>query len=363
MRKTLFKIHGYLALIALVPILLIALTGSLLVFKFEIDSLLMPDQATISEQGNSRLSTNALVNKINATFTEYEMGSWELFDDGYQADRVYLIKKHSENWYKVFLNPYTAEILSTPQPLNHYLTDWLLELHYTLLMNNLWQDQPDLGTLIGLFVAIILSFLGISGLIIYRRFWRKFFTFSFAKNKQAQNRELHRQGGIWASPVLLIIGLTGVYFNLVEFLHEHEEHENGGHFILTERMYSDNLDFDALLQQSKNTINGFRPTYLLFPFEPDRNVTIFGEVPSMNIFASQYSSTVTFNKNSGELIVARDIRKRGFVDQFVDSLRELHFGNFAGLASKIVYAIVGVGIILSAFTGVLMWLRRKRLIT
>ncbi len=362
-RKILFKVHGYLALLALIPIILIALTGSLLVFKFELDSLLLSDRAIISEAGQNRMPMNQLVAGVNRSNPDYEIGSWELFDDGYEADRVYLIKTGTEQWYKLFLNPYTGKMLSKPEIINHYFTDWLLEVHYTLLLNDLWHEQPQLGTLIGLIVAIMLTFLGVSGLIIYRKFWRKILTFKPGKNRQTQYREIHRQVGIWSSPIFLIIGMTGIYFNLVEFLHEQEEHADGaGHYIMETRLYNDQVNFDEMLLESQRKLSGFKPTYFLFPYEPELHFTIFGEVPTMNIFASEYGSTVSFDKQTAAFISAYDIREQSFVNKLVDSLRELHFGNFAGLYSKVPYAIVGVGILVSCISGLLMWLRRKRIL-
>ena len=44
MRKTLFKIHSWLALAAMLPLLLISITGAILVFKSEIDGWLMPQK-------------------------------------------------------------------------------------------------------------------------------------------------------------------------------------------------------------------------------------------------------------------------------------------------------------------------------
>ena len=64
MRRWVFKLHSALALLALVPLVLIVLTGSLLVFKFEIDSLLMPGQVLVHPPaGAQRLPLDALVDR------------------------------------------------------------------------------------------------------------------------------------------------------------------------------------------------------------------------------------------------------------------------------------------------------------
>ena len=77
MRKTLFKWHSISALIALIPIMIIAVTGSILVFKVEIDTWLMPAhmQVEYTEQ-TPRLNFNELIENIEAKHPEFLMGSW-----------------------------------------------------------------------------------------------------------------------------------------------------------------------------------------------------------------------------------------------------------------------------------------------
>ena len=359
MRKTLFKFHNYLALVAVIPLLLIVLTGSLLVFKFELDSVLMQEIVALDRQGETRLGFNELIPEINQNFPKYEIGSWEFFNEGDEADRVYLIKKGSEHWYKVHLDPYSGEALDAPVPLNDSLTDWLLELHYTFLLNDVFESMPHLGVILGLVFAVVLCALGVTGLIIYRKFWKKFFTLRWDKRMMAMTRSLHRLFGIWCSPVLLIIGLTGLYFNLIVYLEEVEEHADGGHYIVTERMYNDQIDFDALYIDSQTRMESFRPTFLLMPTEPGFSITFFGEISYANPFASQYSSTVTYAADSGEFQAIYDIRDAGIVSQSVDSFRELHFGNFGGLASKLIWCIAGLVMGFLAISGSYMWASRK----
>lgn len=359
MRKTLFKVHNYLALAAAIPLLLIVFTGSLLVFKFELDSVLMPEVVTVDRPGEARPGFNELISQVNQDFPGYEIGSWEFFHDGDEADRVYLIKKGGEHWYKIHLDPYSGKALNTPVLLNDYLTDWLLELHYTLLLNERFESMPHLGVILGLLFAIILCLLGITGLIIYRKFWKKLFTLRWGKGMTTVTRSLHRLFGIWCSPVLLIIGLTGVYFNLIDYLEEAKEHAEGGHYILDERLYNDQLDFDALYRDSQTRMAGFTPTYLLMPYEPGLSITFYGEVPFRNPFVSQYASTVSYTPDRGEFEGIYDIREVGFVMQLVDSFRTLHFGNFGGILSKLIWCVAGLVMSFLAISGCYMWATRK----
>ena len=66
MRKKLYKWHSLSALIALVPILIVSITGSILVFKVEIDTWLMPNKMTVKVDGTAqRLSLDVLIDKVN----------------------------------------------------------------------------------------------------------------------------------------------------------------------------------------------------------------------------------------------------------------------------------------------------------
>lgn len=220
MRKTLHKFHSYLALAALLPLIIVSITGSILVFKTEIDQWLMPSVAAVEHWRADaeipvRQNHNTLQQAIEARFPEYIVGAWEIFSDGKEADRVYLVKKGTDEWYKIYFDPFANEVLSEPVSLTSYLTDWLLNLHYTFLLNGIGDEHSQWGTFVGLIVAIILTFLGVSGLLIHRRFWLQLFMLRWDKPLRVVAGDVHRLVGVWLSPLILILGVTGIYFNFV----------------------------------------------------------------------------------------------------------------------------------------------------
>jgi len=70
---------------------------------------------------------------------------------------------------KTIFDQYTGEILSTPVGLSDNLTDWLLGLHFKLLLEKN-------GIFLGAIVPCLLLFLDISGMVLYRKFWLYIFT-------------------------------------------------------------------------------------------------------------------------------------------------------------------------------------------
>lgn len=352
MNKWLFKWHSWLALIACIPLLIICVTGSVLVFKHEIDSLLMHDKVRVEEAG-SRLPLDELQVAVQAHFPDYELVGWSVFEDPARADLVYLIAHGSHDWQYSLLNPYSGEILAEAVPTDHYFTDWLLELHYTLLLH-------DTGIIISAVVAVVLCFLGVSGLILHRKFWKNLFTLRRQGRRIVYYSDLHKLCGALASPVLLVLGITGGYWNISEAIEEYREHAGGQeHADVVGPMFNHELSLEAMLGVSQQHLPGFAARYISLPWEPGRNIRFWGDVGVGNPLLSEYASSAGFDASSGEFLDASDIRQASAGAKVLDSFRRLHFGSFAGVTSRILWCVLGLSPLILAFTGVYLWLKRR----
>ncbi len=309
-----------------------------------------------------RQSLDTLMGNITEEYSDYVLAGWELFGVNVhehshsmtqRSDTAYAIKKHTDTWYKIYIDQYSGEVLSEPKHMEHYITDWLLELHYAFLLH-------FSGTVIGAVIGLILLFLGISGVILYRGFWRKLFTLRMAAATRILYSDVHKMVGIICSPILIVIAFTGVYWNVSIILHEVLEHGfEEEHPIITEAYHSPHISFDDLSQQTAAVINSFTPTYLAIPNEPGMDITFFGSVNTNNFLISQYASSITYSHTTGDLMASSDIREMGFLRKFDDSTRKLHFGYFAGMWSKVLWCIVGLAPLILSITGVVMYLLRR----
>ena len=353
MRKSLFKWHSYLALFAMLPVLIVSITGSILVFKVEIDSLLRPHHMVVNaNQTSARVNLDSMMSSITQSYPEHVLAGWELFDDKSRSDTAYVIKKGTETWFKIYIDQYSGALLSEPKEMEHYITDWLLELHYTFLLH-------FNGTIIGVFVGLIMLFLGISGIILYRGFWRKVFTLRLKAARRMLFSDIHKMVGIIASPVFILISFAGVYWNLSIILHEVLEHGlEEEHVYITQPYHSSNISFETLRQNTASQISSFQPYYVAIPNEPEMDISFYGEVDTHNPLTSEYASMVTYSRKTGELVTAYDIRDASVWAMLDDSTRKLHFGYFGGIWSKVIWCIIGLSPVLLAITGLLMYLLR-----
>ena len=353
--KTLFKIHGWVGLIAFIPLLVICLTGSLLTFKYEFENLVRPHMVTVNV-GEERLSMDVLKGKVNHQFINREIVGWVLFQNIHRSDVVYLMEKGTDTWQHVYVNGYSGEILSEPALKDDYLSDWLLELHVEFLLG-------DIGLLITSLFSVLLIILGVTGLMLYKKFWKTLFKVRWKARRILFFSDFHKQVGFLSAPVFLILGITGGYWNITHYLHEleHEqEHQQEEmHFVMGERLYDDDISIDALMIQAQDKLTDFKTTYITFPYEEGIQFTFYGDVRTSNPLNSEYASTVSFNRQSGEFISAYDIRNASFLDTFLDSFRPLHFGLFGGLLVRILWCLVGLMPLILSVTGVYMWWARR----
>lgn len=354
MRKSLFKWHSYLALFAMLPVLIVSITGSILVFKVEIDSLLRPHHMVVDAKATStRINLDDMMTTITKAYPELALAGWELFDDKSRSDTAYVIKKGTETWFKIYIDQYSGQILSKPQHMEHYITDWLLELHYAFLLH-------FNGTIIGVFIGLIMLFLGISGIILYRGFWRKIFTLRLNAARRMLFSDIHKMVGIIVSPVFILIAFTGVYWNLSIILHEVIEHGfEEEHVYMTAPYHSANISFETLRLDTANQIISYQPYYMAIPNEPEMDISFYGKVETANPFISEYASMVTYSRETGHLVTAYDIRSASVWAMLDDSTRKLHFGYFGGIWSKVIWCIIGLSPVLLAITGLLMYLLRR----
>ena len=124
-------------------------------------------------------------------------------------------------------------------------------------------------------------------------------------------------------------------------------------------LYSDEISLQALHDDASRQLDGFEPTYITMPWEPGVNITFWGDVHSGNPLLSQYASSVTYSAQSCEHMLSSDIRAAGLGAKIIDSYRRLHFGDFAGLASKVLWCAVGLSPLLLSVTGLYIWYRRR----
>ena len=351
MRRFLFHLHSWMGLIAGLGLIVIGLTGSALVFRQEIDNLVMPQRALSANPSEARLGLDALVARLREQLAGYEPVDWLPSPSPGRNDQVSVVLHGGDQAKIIWIDPHNGTVHGTPT--ESTLTGWLLELHYSFLGDHV-------GTFVAGIFAALLFLLGITGVWIYRSFWKSLFLLRWNLSARIFFSDLHKMVGISSVGFNLILGFTGAYWNLTHIV---------GHLLngpdpkppkIKGRVFAETLSLDGLLEQARHKIFGFEWTFLSLPAKADEPITFYGRLAKQHPFRGEYGSSVTFNSQTGTLEGAVDIRATSFWNQVTDAFMPLHYGTFGALPVKILWCGGGLAPGVLAITGYVLWWKRKR---
>ena len=183
-------------------VLIIGLSGSVLVFRQEIESLMMPEQVLAAEPSARRLDLDTLIARVEEQLDSYEPVGWRPSRSSARNDQVFVTPHAGGEPKTLWIDPVVGEIRGSPVNSSETLTGWLLELHCTLFGGHV-------GILIAGVLATLLCLLGISGVWMYRNFWRSLFPLRWKLSGRIFFSDLHKMVGISSVAFNLILGFTG----------------------------------------------------------------------------------------------------------------------------------------------------------
>jgi len=353
-RKRLWQLHSWLGLIAGLGLLVIGLTGSLLVFNQELTALFEPGRVVVAPAASGRLPLDTLLHAAERQLPDHEITGWILQNARPdRADHLYAIRHGTNEWLVATLDPYTGRVLDAPRPFTAFLHGWLVELHYTFFAG-------DFGVAFAGVLAALLCLLGLSGLWLYRGFWKNVLTLRWGRGARILFSDLHKFVGISSVAFNLVLGFTGAYWNITHTLAHVGGHEPE-QAVLAGRLYAGTLSLDALVRDAAARLPGFRTNFISLPSDPTAPaVTLWGVVEPRPFLRGEYGSTVVYDPATGAHRGTADLRTAGAWPRTTDTFTALHYGTFGGLAVKILWALGGLtpGVLgVSGFT--IWWLRRS----
>ncbi|MGJ3243273.1 MAG: PepSY-associated TM helix domain-containing protein [Opitutales bacterium] len=358
--KRIRQIHLGLSLVLGVLLVLIAVSGSLLVFRDEIQRR-MPainqwdGQADIGFQRAQQLAREARPDyRLQILWFPTEARPY------YQAG--YFKEGEGYTGYR-YWDPATGEPVEPP---GQNLFDWLTTFHTSLYLGSFGVELVRWSTL--LFTLLLAT-----GLLLWwpgrdvRRWFR------IRKNGRAFTRDLHSVVGALALPVLLVMTVTGVVLGFPASASravywitgsEKETRADG------RQPYEVPSQVPAMPQEraaSESLLAKARAIapedafffYITYPVAPDENRQVRmqrGYEPYPFGLVYRYY----FDQYSGELL-AQELPDATPADRFLNHWNSrLHFGTFAGWPGLLLWFFVPLAVPLLAWTGVCLWLRRRK---
>lgn len=350
MRKWIVHLHGLAGIVVGALLIVIALTGSVLVFRDDIEVALYPELWRVTAQDHPRPLSSLLA------AVEQAYPADRLFAIRMPAtrDRAVVIWLNDEEGRRVYVDPYSGRILGAHLPVQT-VTGLLFLLHTSLLAGEAGETINGLGALmlLGLVATgIVLWWPGLralrSGLTIRR------------SNQTAKTHDLHKVTGIATAAVLLVISATGaalVFYAPFQHVIAALTETPTRPVLRSPPQSTARVPLDVVVQAGEAALPDATTTWIILPAAPDGIITVrkrFAEEWHPNgrsfVWLDQYSGQALGVENALQASVGRRID---------NLLYPLHIGRFAGIGSQALYLLAGLSPAILAVTGWSMWQRRR----
>ena len=374
--------HFYAGLFCIPFVLWLACTGSIYLWKPQVEGLLDRPYAHVAE-GRIQASPSAIAAAAVRAVPGSMLHHYQLPDTSGQA--VQLIVGTGARETRVYVNPANLQVLKAVDE-DSRLMPTIFRLHGELLLGNKGSYIVELAA--SWAIVMILTGLmlwwprgaGIAG-VIYPR---------FALEDRRFLRDLHAVVGFWVSLFalgFLISGLPwaaswGAYlesaralagprlvapdwrFGSVDTLQErakndagtrealalHSEHHHG----MSMTMTSSSLAPLDRLVPSVAALQLPAPALVSPPTGPDRPWTARSDTQDRPL-----RTDVTLDAATGRLLSQSRFRDKPALDQAVDYGVAAHEGHLFGLANQLLNLAMAIGLIIVSISGLLMWRKRK----
>ncbi len=371
LRKALYLVHMFLGVAAAIYFSVMSCTGVSLVFKEELASWLnnsptiqvLPKLAPLSE----------VVRNVEARYTGQQVSGLIYPLEPERCLLVYVLNKGGV-YSPVSVNQYNASVIG-PAPENQVLK-FLQELHHNLLLNKTGRKINGCG-------GLILFILALSGIGLFLR-GVKYCVHVLRTQWQGRRPvivwSMHQQVGVFLLLPLLTWGLSGFSFG---FRQEFERAVNVVFPVsaLTKKHRKKNGKISQVPQRGVSEVPQTAPhpditdpIDRLIPLATEAcprqkivriSTAIDGEdtakvwLTDSNSLSKADDTEVDISASRGTVTAISRPGKRTSGDLILIWLQHLHFGNFGGIVSKLIWIVIGFAPLILSVTGLMMWWHRK----
>jgi uncharacterized iron-regulated membrane protein len=381
MKKIFRTIHLYLGLASGLVIMVSCLTGAILVFEREWQSVLYPERYFVKPLPNAKLLQES-IKAVQHVVPGSNITSIKVYSDPTRSIEITYseIKKEEEKKpeglktegekkkpeagkgpgrLQAYTNPYTGDLISL---YNHRST-----FFYTVFGLHRWLLSGDIGKLITGISTLIFVFILITGIILW---WPKtkeklkhHLTIKWRAKWKRVNHDLHIVIGFYSSIILFVSAFTALAWSFEWF--------NEGIYLVT--------GTENKRHEAPKSVAGSDTVAITFD---DAFRIIKAEVPSAQFYTlnkakerngsfeisvlpkdSKYENTTDqyfLDQYTGEVIHTISYERKNSGQRVKTMFYNLHVGAIGGIPTKIIWMLACLAGVTFPVTGVIIWGNRVR---
>lgn len=329
----------------------VCLTGTIATVSHEIEWLYKPELRATAVSGEP--NWGQMWDVARRAHPQAALGGIGSFD---RSDAPYFVKSVSAtdadgNDFTIYVDPGTRSV--TGHEYGRSFQDFMRALHYYLFA----PGTIPVYIVTSLGFVLILSL--VTGLIAYKKFWRGFFRMPrWHRDSRTWFGDLHRLIGLWSLWFVALIGLTSVWY-FVE--HAGLNLETPEPVVaapaIVQKVSGDQINAWAAL--AREQMPGLAITAIYFPYEAGNPVIVQGQWQAWLV--RERTNAVFIDPATGRIVGKRIAHDMVVGERIVHTADPLHFGNFGGLASKLIWVVFGLLLTAMAGSGAYIYAKRTKL--
>lgn len=354
LRKALFQIHLWCGIFLSLYVIVIALTGSILVFENELTRTTLPPHLSAYDPAH----TASIPSVMDAFHRAYPAAHVTDLYTPWPVIPAYLLVAVSAtgSQFNVVADPTTAAL--HPQP--YTWVNWVHDLHIFLLLS------PAYGEQVNAIGAAMLLLLCLTGIVLWWQGiarWTRALGVSLRSNWRRINFDLHHAIGFWTLAIVFWWSLSGVYFGFYKPIVAAVNRISPLRGMAAPQLPSTipNGSHRASLQSILNAAQRASPHGRLFSIS---DPSLLGPIAYLRMdlrAPADFSHRDILAIDTVNAQVLTDWHyganhSRG--DWFLWSMHPLHFGTLWGLPVKILWFLLGLSLAVLTATGLLMYWNR-----
>ena len=350
--RTWFRVHSFTGVITGLLLFVVCWSGTFATLSHELDWLVTPEAR--SSPTAERLSWGELLASVTAAHPDARIVS--LHAPLYTRSSVeVLVNLPHQRGVRVYVDPYSGQVRGAWSRLN--IARFFRSFHRSLFFPTSW------GTLLVAAFAVTMAISMIAALVFYRRWWQRFFRFKWGSGRVFWS-ELHKIAGLWSLWFVVVMVVTGIWYGIERIRYDYFDGiiafagttEAAVHVLPQPRSDAGlpAMPLDTLIAKAQEA----RPDLEIRTVRP-RGDSLYLDGQAGHLLVRDRANQLYLDVRNGEVLYDQRATDLPLYWRWSDTADPLHFGDFGGLVSKLVWFVFGV--ILSALILTGTWLHAHRL--
>ncbi len=328
-----FDWHSWASVLAGLLMFVVCWSGTVATLSREIDWLLDP-ALRVTPQAQ-RASWGEIAAAAQRAHPETKVSSIGAPLYAHAAAEV-VMEVASGDSLRVYVDPYTARVQGHTTYFN--VQRFFRSFHMSLFD---WGGSGA-GYYIVCALSLVLLASLVTSLVFYKRWWRGFFTLKRAHGARVFWSDAHKLAGVWSLWFVAAIAVTGGWYLFEMARYQIDPTGSEGQFDVPAApraaAAADPLPIDALVARAQ----AMRPDLEIRGLRPDDGGVFYADGQAHHWLVRDRANAVHLDRRDGNPLLSQDAGELSLYWRWSDTADPLHFGDFAGLPTKVIWCAFGL---------------------